>query len=186
MQEGEQGSQQVGWQYTNTGQAATAGSKPEVNKRQSQPVTWTASEYIDHSKSAGWFVRYILVVVVFIGTIFFLTRDFFSLFLLSVLAIIFAIFAARKPSVLQYRLDGQGIAIGSKFYPINLFRSFAIIEEGAFRSITLLPLKRFMPSISLYYAPDDEAAILEAFSGLLPQETRKQDAIDRFMRRIRF
>jgi hypothetical protein len=67
-----------------------------------------------------------------------------------------------------------------------LFRSFAVVEEGAFHTITLLPLKRFMPAISLYYAPDDEPAILKTFSALLPQESRSQDALDKFMHHIRF
>lgn len=180
MQEGDQ---TAGWQFTGD-KAGQEGSPPVISSI--QPVSWTASEYVAHDKSTAWFMKFIAVAIVGIGLIFFLTRDITSVILLSLLVIAFGVFAARKPNVLQYTLDNRGITIGKKFYPINVFRSFAIIEEGAFRSITLLPLKRFMPAISLYYAPDDERVIMEAFGALLPQETRKQDAVDKFMHRIRF
>lgn len=186
MQEGDE---QAGWQYTGakTGQTKGETTTKAVTKPSSvSAVTWTASEYVEHDKSAGWYIRFALVAVLGIGVIFFLTRDFMSVILLGVIAVAFGIFAARKPSVLQYKLESSGITIGSKFYPINLFRSFAVVEEGAFHTITLLPLKRFMPAISLYYAPDDEPAILKTFSALLPQESRSQDALDKFMHHIRF
>jgi hypothetical protein len=183
MQEGDQA---TGWQFTGDKEGNSDPSAPAPVNHAVQDVTWTASEYIDHDKSAGWFVRYVLAVIAIIGVIFFLTRDWVTIVLLGMLAIIFGIFAARKPDVLQYKLTNQGIIIGQKFYPISVFRSFAIMEEGPFRSVILLPLKRFMPSISIHYAPDDEHAIIEAFGNLLPQETHQQDAVDKFMHRIRF
>jgi len=179
MQEGDKA---AGWQFTGAGQGSPKPSKPTSVKA----VSWTASEYVEHDKSKLWFVWFALIAVGGIGLIFFITRDFISIIILGVLAVAFGFFAARKPNVLQYQLDNHGITIGQKVYPINLFRSFAIIEEGAFHSITLIPMKRFMPSISLYYAPDDEQAIMAAFGGLLPQETRQQDTIDKLMHRIRF
>lgn len=180
MQEGEA---PTNWQFTDTsgdGQANAAPTQP------TKTVSWTASEYVSHEKSAGWYVRFGLVAVVAIAIVYLITGDYISIILLSLLAVVFVVFAARKPDVLQYQLDNRGITIGSKFYPVSLFRSFAVIEEGAFRSITLLPMKRFMPSISLYYAPEDEQPIMEAFGRLLPHETRQQDSIDKFMHRIRF
>lgn len=186
MQEGDQ---QAGWKYTGAkqGKAKTGDQpKPMSNRAAVKQVSWTASEYIEHAKSVGWYLKFVVVAVLVIGGIYLLTGDLFSVVLLSVLAIAFGVFAARKPAVLQYKLDNNGITIGQKHYPMNLFRSFAVIQEGVFRSITLLPMKRFMPAISLYYSPDDEPAIIEAFSNLLPQESRQQDPLDKLMHRIRF
>jgi len=174
------GEQQTGWKYT--------GAKKDTgaNKTSVQELSWTASEYIAHDKSTSWYIRFAAVSVIGIGLIYLLTRELISVFLLSVTAIAFGFFAARKPNELTYHLDTGGITIGSKFYPISLFRSFAVVEEGTFRSITLLPMKRFMPPISLYYSPDDETALLDTFGSILPQEERQQDALDKFMHRIRF
>jgi len=47
-------------------------------------------------------------------------------------------------------------------------------------------MKRFMPFIPMYYAPEQEEAIVEVLARYLPFEERKQDPIDRFMSKIRF
>jgi len=174
------GKSKTGWKFTGSDSAkATTPTGPTS-------ISWTASEYIEHDKSVSWYVWFFLATAVIIGGIYLLTHEVISVILLSLLAIVFGVFAARKPQVLQYRLDDRGLTIGQKFYPMNLFRSFAVIEEGPFRSVTLLPMKRFMPAISLYFSPEDERAILDAFSSLLPQEIRQQDALDKLMHRIRF
>lgn len=171
------------WKFTGDEDGASA---PSAQPTAVKPVVWTASEYIEHEKTAMWYVYCVLAAAAIIGGMYLVTRDVISVLILGVLAVAFIIFAARKPQVLEYRLESNGITIGPKFYPINMFRSFAVIEEGAFRSISLLPMKRFMPSIALYYAPTDEQAIMDAFGKLLPQEIRKQDPLDKFMNRIRF
>jgi len=177
----------AGWKYTGGSTKVSAPSKSDSHPAANfTGISWTASEYIEHDKSASWYGWFCLAAAAVIGGIYVLTRDLFSVILLSFLAVVFGVFAARKPKVLQYQLDDRGLTIGQKFYPMNLFRSFAVIEEGPFRSVTLLPMKRFMPAISLYFSPEDETAILDAFSSLLPQEIRQQDALDKFMHRIRF
>lgn len=177
---------EIGWKYSGKDKDVTASNNGASQPKAVSEISWTASEYIEHQKGAGWFIRFSAISFVAIGFIFFITRDYITIVILAVLAIVFGFFAARKPAVLAYRLDNRGVTIGQKFYPVNLFRSFAVIEEDAFRTITLLPMKRFMPSISLHYPPEEEKAILETFGNLLPRETRQQDPIDKFMHRIRF
>lgn len=174
------------WQFTGGTQPSTATPGHPEAMPLIQPVTWTASEYVEHDKSTGWFVRFGIVAFLGIGLIFFLTRDITSVILLTILVVIFGVFAGRKPRVLQYRVDNHGITVGEKMYPASLFRSFALMQEGGLHSITLLPLKRLSQSLSVYFAPEDEAAILEAFSQLWPQEVHQPDAVDKFMHRIRF
>jgi len=178
----QKGNNQSAWQYKPDDSPQSQDMHPE----KFEPVSWTASEYISHDKSSGWFIRFGVVAIIAIGLMFVITRDITSVILLSILGIIFAVFAARKPQTLNYGIDNRGLQIGPKLYPMNLFRSFSVIQEGAIRSILLLPLKRFSPAISVYYAPDDEEKIINAFGSVLPHEERKQDPIDKLMLRIRF
>jgi hypothetical protein len=60
------------------------------------------------------------------------------------------------------------------------------MPEGAFSSIVLVPLKRFSPLTSIYYAPQDEERITAMLAAHLPYEERKHDPIDKLMQRIRF
>jgi hypothetical protein len=50
----------------------------------------------------------------------------------------------------------------------------------------LLPMQRFMPAISIYYAPEDEEKIFAMLSERLPLEVHTKDMLERFMGRIHF
>ena len=183
-----QDEQKPGWTFTAEQQTA---SSPETQTQntvlKAEPaVSWTASEFIEHSKTAVWYVVFGFVAAVIITAIYFVTRDILSIISLSIMAIVFMVLAARKPRTLQYRLSDKGIQAGEKFYGMNQFKSFSVIQEGPIRSISLLPLKRFMPSFTIYFSPEDEDKIVNFLSQHLAYEERKQDPVDRLMRSIRF
>lgn len=149
-------------------------------------VTWTASEFVAHDKSVNWYISLVLIATVLIGGIYFITRDVISVVALTFGVVLFGLYASREPRQLQYSLDATGIGVGEKHYSYDQFRSFSILPEGAFSSIILMPLKRFMPALTIYYAPEDEERVLAVLSNQLPFDQHKLDLTDRFMRRIRF
>jgi len=153
---------------------------------QSEEVNWTASEFIAHEKSINWYLALAASVLLFTALIYLVTRDKITTAVIILAAIIFGIYAARKPRTLNYRLGSAGLMVGEKFYDFNHFRSFVVYHEGAFSSVSFMPLKRFMPVLTVYYSPDDEQRIVQLLSLRLPMENRGRDAIDRFLHRIRF
>ncbi len=175
------------WQYTNNSQPAPAYDLP-VNTGQEVPleVEWTASEFVAHDKGTQWYLALGAGSVVLAAIIYLLTKDILSTVIVLLVGLLFGIAGARKPRVLHYQVNDHGLAIGQKFYPYNEFKSFAVMEEGAFSSIMFMPLKRFMPPISIYYAPEDEERIVQVLAVYLPMEMRTHDAIDRLTRRMRF
>lgn len=185
MQDG----QEAGWQFNSNDSAANSSqSYTETGSviEPAQTVSWTASEYASHDKNFVWYASFTGACALIIGVIFLVTRDWISVIILAVFAVAFGVFAGRKPGVLNYAIDAQGIHIGNKTYPLTLFRSFAIVQEGGMHTISLLPLKRFMPPISVFFDPKDEQKIVETLGGSLPQEDRQQDFVDKFMHKIRF
>ncbi|HEX3568544.1 MAG TPA: hypothetical protein VHT70_02605 [Candidatus Saccharimonadales bacterium] len=159
---------------------------PEQQPPAAVDIQWTASEYIAHQKTAIWYLLLFLATVVIAALVYLVTRDKISTGVVVLVAIIFGAAAGRRPRTLTYGLNFQGITIGNRFYPYSNFRSFSIVTEGAFSSIMLVPLRRFMPSLSIYYAPDDEQRIVEALADRLPVERGKYDLVERFMHRIHF
>lgn len=152
-----------------------------------EPVTWTASEYIAHQKSPAWFVIFGVGVVVLAVAIYFITGgDLVSAVSVLLFSVIFGIYAGRPPREQRYVLDQSGIHIGEKTYSFSNLRSFAILDEGVFSSIEFMPLRRFMPMISIYFDPKDEDKIIAFLSEYLPIEYRRRDIIDRLMRKIKF
>jgi hypothetical protein len=149
-------------------------------------IVWTAAEFIEHQKSPGWYLGMIGVALVVVVTVFLLTRDIFNTIMCIVAAILFAVVAGRPPRQLQYAIDDHGIQIGRRFYPYSDFRSFSVVDEGAISSIVIMPLKRFMPSLSLYYDLDDEDVIGDLLADHLPYAQHQHELTERLMRRIRF
>lgn len=151
-----------------------------------KPISWTASEYIDHARGAGWYLLLIIGTVVLAAGTYLLTKDYLAVAAITVVAIIVGVFAARKPRQVTYEITNAGIRVGEKFYDYSLFKSFAVVVDGALHSVNLLPLKRFMPPLSAYFDPKDEQRIVNALGAHLPYEEYKLDGIDRLTRRLRF
>lgn len=160
---------------------------PQQNIPQNDVISWTASEYISHHKSTGWYIVLGLLTVIIAGLAYWMTGgDIISVVVLILVAIVFGMYAARKPREQEYAVGDTGIAIGPKVYPYAELKSFAILDEGPFSSIVFMPMKRFMPMISIYYDPKDEQQIFNVLAQHLPNEQRKHDRIDRIMKKIRF
>jgi len=171
------------WQYTDDN-----GSKSSDSELPSSPeaVDWTASEFIAHHKELPWFMGLAVITVVVAALVFLLTHDLISTSMIVVVGAAFGYIAQRKPKSIHYRIDSQGILMGSKHYGYFEFKSFSAVQEDGARSIRLLPLKRFMPMVSMYYAPVDEKKIIDNLSNQLPYEEHKLDAVDQLMHRLRF
>lgn len=177
---------QGGWQFRNEGEVAPGGAAGGAS-HSGPAVEWTASEYIAHHKSAGWFIMVGVGTAVAAILTYIITRgDIISSIVIAVAGCAFGIFGARQPQVLNYRVDESGLHIGAKLYPYSDLKSFAVLEEGAIDSIMLLPLKRLMPIISVYFAPEDEQKIMNVLSAYLPVEQRSLDPVERLMRKMRF
>lgn len=150
-------------------------------------ISWTASEYIAHQKSAAWYMALAIGTLLLLIPVYFITNgDIVSLIAIAFVVIVFAVYAGKKPRELEYSVHANGVTIGAKTYAYHQFKTFSVIDEGAFSSIVFLPMSRFMPAISLYYDPQDEEAIIETLSNYLPMDTQKRDLVDNLMRKIRF
>ena len=151
-----------------------------------EDITWTASEFIAHEKGAAWYGLLVVAGLGAAGLDYWLTKDKFSTGVILLVAIIFGIVAGRKPRTQQYSLTPEGLQIGSKAYFFQDYKNFSINEEGAIASIIFMPLKRFMPPLTIYVSPDMENDVIDFLSQLLPFEQHKADAVDGLLKRIRF
>ncbi|MEO7364518.1 MAG: hypothetical protein ABIV43_03355 [Candidatus Saccharimonadales bacterium] len=151
-----------------------------------EPISWTASEFIAHDKDSNWYVMLGLSTVIVAGIIYLLTRDIIATGFVLFVASLFGVYAGRQPRQLPYQLSNHGLRIGSRHYELRQFRSFSVVPEGAFSSIVLMPLQRFSPMTTIYYAPQDEDRIIDVLAAELPFVEHKHDVIERFMHRIRF
>lgn len=149
-------------------------------------LQWKASEFIEHQKNMGWFVMLAVAATVVAGLVFIITRDVLSTVVVVIAATAFGVFGHQKPRTLTYSLLPTSLKIDSKEYAYDDFRSFSLMQDGALYSIFLQPTKRFMPPLSIYFAPQDGEKIFDTLAQHLPHEERSTDPIERLMRKIRF
>lgn len=149
-------------------------------------IEWTASEFVEHQKSAGWFGLLAAGSIVLAAAIYIVSEDVVSTAVIVILGIVVGIFANQKPRSLAYRIDSNGISIGEKHYDYQSFKSFSVGHEQAMSFISLMSVKRFMPPISIHYSPQDEEKIVQTLSDYLPFEEHKPDIVDRLSKKFRF
>jgi hypothetical protein len=149
-------------------------------------VKWTASEYVDHAKGPAWFALMGVALFVIVGVLYFVTKDLLASVLVGLAGITFGVFAGRRPQVLEYSISPGGITIGQRTHTFDDFKSFSLTESGPLPAILLLPLKRFLPPITIFYDPKEEDKIIDALADYLPHEDREPDVVDRLMSKIRF
>jgi hypothetical protein len=168
------------WQYAQESALAYAAEPlPE-------DIAWTASEFIEHKKSVGWYGLLLLVGVVLASGDYFVTKDIISTSVILLAAVMFGVYAARKPRTQQYHLSPHGLQVAQRLYEFHSFKNFSIADEDAIVSIVFIPLARFSPPLTIYVAPDLEGRIVDYLSLFLPFEQHHTDAIDGLLRRIHF
>jgi len=149
-------------------------------------VSWTASEFIAHDKSASWYLGLAVAAAILAFFVYVITRDFVSVAVVVAAGVIFGIYAAHRPRQLEYKLDHQGLTVGNKRYAFSQFRSYSVVPEGGISSITFMPLKRFGAPLSIYYPHEEEKKIMAVLGGSLPYEEPRRDTVDSLVKKIRF
>lgn len=147
--------------------------------------TWEAHEDVVLSKSGGWYALLIAVSIVISAAAYLLTRDIVSSIAVCIGLVGLIYFALRRPNLQQYAIDSQGIYISKRLYPFANYKGFSVVEERTHITVSLTPLKRFMPPLIVNVDPQTEDGVLDVLRSFLPEEDHKPDAIDSIMRRLR-
>jgi len=173
----------VGWNFHEESPTANYTAAPSDLP---EALTWTASEFIDHEKGAIWYGLLTLAGLAIAGVVYMVIKDVVSTVVILFATLAFGVFAARKPQVRQYALTDRGLRIGPKVYSFQDYKNFSIVPEGAVVGIVFMPLKRFMPPLTVYVMPDMASQVTNFLGGILPFEQRQSDFVDGLLRRIHF
>ena len=150
------------------------------------PLTWQASEFVHHEKSGVWFLALLGAATVLLLIDGFLIRSWTFGILIVVMAISLGVIARRPPRTLMYTLTSRSLQIDEKRFDLRDFHAFGVVQENAFYSIRLIPNKRFMPMVSVFFPPEYGEEIVDILGHTLPMENIKRDSIDKLVEKIRF
>ncbi len=149
-------------------------------------ISWTASEFVLHDKSAGWYGLLALGGALSALLVYWLTKDKITTGIIVFAVLAFGFLAARRPKEQAYAIDHAGLHVGRRSYDIHNFKSFSVAEDGHNATVVFMPLKRFMPPLTIYLSPDSGEKVVDFLAQILPFEQHRQDAVDSLMKRIRF
>ena len=151
-----------------------------------EAISWTGSEFLDRHKNLAWYISLGIFISVVCAVIYLLSRDLISIIFIAITGVLFAIIASRKPKQVQYIIDNKGIKIGNRTYSFADFKSFSIQRDGMIGYVNLMPLKRLLPELSIYYAPNEEQKILNALSLHIPHDQVEESLVDKLFKNLHF
>ena len=149
-------------------------------------ISWEASEYVMHHKGNMWFVGLGAISILLMAVSLLLLDDILATVVIALMTAAIVVYGTRKPHTLQYSLSDEEIIVGHREMPLSDFRSFSLLEDGGLKALWLIPVKRFAPSLTIYYPADREEEIIEILGRHLPYEERDPDIVDRITRQLRF
>lgn len=149
-------------------------------------ISWEASEYVHHEKDSIWFIGVAVGGLLLVVLSLFLIKSITFTVLIVVMIIAVMVLATRPPRTLRYQLSSHGLQIDEKKYDFHEFRAFGVQQEGGIYSILLIPVRRFMPSVSVYFPPDQGESIVDIIGSFVPMEKITPDFIDTLTRKLRF
>lgn len=170
------------------GTVASVGTEEEFDDEGeidlSEPVTWTAHEYLHQEKGAMWFILFTVIMLVLIGLSIWQQAWSFTA-LIVVIAIVVFVYLRRPPRELTYSLSEEGLMVDQKLYKYESFKSFGIIRDGEEFSVMLIPTQRLQPGVTVYFPEEAGEDIVDVLGSVLPMKDLKLDMVDRLVRMLR-
>ena len=174
------------WQYQSGQLEATRGqdytrTKETANKL----ISWSAPDSLGSQKSPRWYFLLISLAIIVSVVSYLLTRDLVTVVVICVATVSIIFYTRSKPHNLDYSLGPKGLDIGQKHYGFEAFKSYHVLEDRL-PTIQLMPQKKFMLPISVYFTPDESEKIINVLGEHLPYENKKQDLLDRVISKFHF
>lgn len=160
-------------------------AEPQAPAPTEDAIQWQAPEYLQHGRTPLWYVGFWSVVVILMLIAAFVIRSWSFVILVPVMAAALVIYSHRPPRQLNYALSGKGLYINDQIHPLSEFRSFGVVQEEMWPALMLIPVKRFRPSLTVYFPQENGEAIVDLLGARIPMEDLHLDAFDKIVRKLR-
>jgi len=150
-----------------------------------EPVHWKAAEYHYRDRGFGWYAVLALVTVVLTGLAIYPIKSWTFAILVPVMAIALVVYVRRPPTQIDYAISDKGLFINDTLHSFHEFRAFGVMHDGHEFSVSLIPVRRFRPSLSVYFPEESGEQIVDVLGVRLPMQEVKPDAFDRIVRLLR-
>ncbi|MDP2789214.1 MAG: hypothetical protein Q8O46_04200 [bacterium] len=154
-------------------------------------LEWSALEYEEKDRGKDWFWALgVVMVASSIASILFENYFFATLIILG--GVMLGFFAIKKPEMIPYEINNQGIKIKNNLYPFDSIQSFWINvggEENQNQRPTLFIKSErfFMPVVSMPIESESEEIIRAIMLDRdIPEEEMREHISEKIMERLGF
>lgn len=116
------------------------------NNTNSNALRWQAPEYVFQDKRSDWFWALGIIAISGAVTAVLLGNVLFAA-LIIIGAFTMALYAARKPRIVSFEINGRGVVASSTLYPFQTLEAFWVDEARHEPVLILQSTKTFMPYI---------------------------------------
>ena len=151
-----------------------------------EAVSWEAPEYLHKDKGPLWFLGLGVITISLIVLDILVVKSFlfsFSL-LVVVMAAALVVYLYRPANLIHYVLSEKGLFINDTLHGFGEFKGFGVIHDGKEFSVELIPVRRFRPSLAVYFPEEQGEAIVDALGVRLPMQIIKPDFFDKIIRSL--
>jgi len=150
-----------------------------------EKLEWFALEYEEKERSADWFWALgIIVISSSIAAIIYNNYFFAALLLIS--GLLLGFFAIKKPEVISYELNSDGLKIRTQLYPYKNMKSFWV-QTGDKPMLFIKSERAFMPIIEIPIENTVASSIHSIISSRdIPEEEMKEHPSLRIMDSLGF
>jgi hypothetical protein len=149
-------------------------------------IEWSAPEYEYHEKSSDWFWALgIITVGLFLSAI--LLKSFLFAFLILLSGFSLALYSARKPNNISFKINVQGIHIGETIYTYENLKSFWIDYEPPHKKELIVESKKtLMPHIAIMLGEADPLRVRDYLLKFLKEEKIEEPLTTSIARFLKF
>ena len=149
-----------------------------------EPVQWQAEEYLQHDKTPLWYVAFALITLALIvGAV--LVKAWTFVLLIPVMAAALVVYTHRPPRMLSYVLSEKGLYINEQLHPTGEFKAFGVMQEHDKNALVLIPVKRFRPSLVVYFPNEVGEELVDFLGAFIPMQDIRPDMLDRIIGKLR-
>ena len=148
-----------------------------------EPIAWQAEEYIQGAKQPIWYVGFAVVVIILVAVAI-LTKAWTFIVLIIVMSAAALVYAHRPPRILNYSLSNKGVHINDMLHPLGEFKSFGVTTDTGRNALVLLPVKRFRPSMTIYFPTEVGEVLVDTLGGYMQMQDVRLDAFDKIARKL--
>lgn len=150
-----------------------------------EKISWQTHEYHHTEKNSDWY--WILgIVTVSIAIIAIILHNFIFAILIIVSSFTLALFASKKPEIIDVRMEMNGITLGKIFYPYDNIQSFWIETNEHRPRIIFRSKKALMPFIVVFIDDMPPEVIHEELSLHLTEEHLTEPFLEKLLIHLGF